>query len=217
MKRNSIKKTVAVLLSAVGLSALSLGVAGCAPKSTDLTEPDNVEITKLAPPDDGSLPTAHTCAENLAYISYVFGSQTQYHSYSYGVTAASIATQTTRNFRDYKDGVLITTDLTYSSMVKNGTQTCTVVNEEGESEVYFRVSGAPEANTLPSEASWSEEAPLIFNERSYHYTYGLLPTELFNYIVNEQNIIDSQPVQANPDGTYTQSFTLDPEIGRAHV
>lgn len=210
MKRNSIKKTVAVLLSAVGLSALSLGVAGCVPKSTDLTEPDNVEITKLAPPDDGSLPTAHTCAENLAYISYVFGSQTQYHSYSYGVTAASIATQTTRNFRDYKDGVLITTDLTYSSMVKNGTQTCTVVNEEGESEVYFRVSGAPEANTLPSEASWSEEAPLIFNERSYHYTYGLLPTELFNYIVNEQNIIDSQPVQANPDGTYTQSFTLDP-------
>lgn len=212
MKKHLIKKLSAVMLSALGLSTLSFGVAGCMPKSTVVEKPENIEITKLAPPDDGSLPTAHTCAENLAYINYVFDRQPQYHSYSYGVTSASIATQTTRTFRDFKDGVLLTTDLTYSSMVKSGTQTCTVVNSEGESEVYFRVCGAPEADTLPSQADWSEDAPVIFNENSYNYTYGLLPTELFNYIINESTVIDSEQVKANPDGTYTQSFTLDPVV-----
>lgn len=211
MAKLSFKRIAVAVLSAMGLSALSVGAAGCLPKSTDLTEPENIEITKLAPPDDGSLPTAHTCAENLAYINYVFGTQTQYHSYSYGVTNASIATQTTRNFRDFKDGVLMNTDLTYSSMVKGGTQTCSMYNQDGEYEVYFRTSQAPEADTLPAQAVWSEEAPTFFNKRAYNYTYGLLPDELFNYIVNEQNIVASEQLKVNSDGTFTQNFTLDPK------
>ncbi len=210
MAKLTFRKIAVAALSAVGLSALSFGAAGCLPKSTDMTEPDNIEISRTAPPEDGSLPTAHTCAENLAYIIYVFDNQPQYHTYSYGVTGASIATQTTRNFRDYKNGILLNTDLTYSSMVKGGTQTCSMYNEEGEYEVYFRTSEAPEADTLPSQAVWSEEAPTFFNERSYHFTYGLLPNELFNYIVNEENVIDSEQIKVNSDGTYTQNFTLDP-------
>lgn len=211
MRKFSFKKLTAVILSAAGASALAAGAAGCMPKSSDLTEPENIEITRLAPPDDGSLPTAHTCAENMAYLAYVFDGQTQYHSYSYGVTNASIATQTTRTFRDFKDGILLTTDLTHSSMVKSGSQTCTVFNENGEGEVYFRTSKAPDADTLPAQAVWSEEAPTYFSERAYHYTYGLLPTELFNYIVNEQNIVESEQVKENADGTYTQNFALDPK------
>ena len=211
MRKFSLKKLTAVILSAAGTSALAAGAAGCMPKSSDLTEPENIEITRLAPPDDGSLPTAHTCAENMAYLAYVFDGQTQYHSYSYGVTNASIATQTTRTFRDFKDGILLTTDLTHSSMVKSGSQTCTVFNENGEGEVYFRTSKAPDADTLPAQAVWSEEAPTYFSERAYHYTYGLLPTELFNYIVNEQNIVESEQIKENADGTYTQNFALDPK------
>lgn len=210
MTKSKFKKIAVALLSAVGMTTLSVGVSGCLPKSTDLTVPENVEIARYAPPADGSLPTAHTCAENLAYINYVFDHQTQYHTYSYGVTSASIATQTTRNFRDYKDGILMNTDLTYSSMVKSGTQTCSMYNAEGEYEVYFRTSEAPGADTLPAQAKWSGEAPTFFNERSYNYTYGLTPNELFNYIVNEQNIIDSEQIKVNGDGTYTQNFTLDP-------
>ncbi len=210
MAKISLKKITVAVLSAVGLSALTFGAAGCLPKSTDLTEPENIEISRSAPPADGSLPTAHTCAENLSYIIHVFDHQPQYHTYSYGVTNASIATQTTRNFRDYKDGVLLNTDLTYSSMVKSGTQTCSMYNEEGEYEVYFRTSEAPEADTLPAQAAWSESAPTFFNKKAYNYTYGLLPNELFNYIVNEENIIDSEQIKVNADGTYTQKFTLDP-------
>lgn len=210
MAKHTLRKITVAALSAAGLAALTFGAAGCLPKSTDMSVPDNIEISRTAPPKDGSLPTAHTCAENLAYIIYVFDNQPQYHSYSYGVTGASIATQTTRNFRDYKDGILVNTDLTYSSMVKGGTQTCSMYNADGEYEVYFRTSAAPEADTLPSQAVWSEDAPTYFSEKSYNYTYGLLPNELFNYIVNEQNIIDSEQIKVNGDGTYTQNFTLDP-------
>lgn len=210
MAKPTLRKITVAALSVAGLAALTFGAAGCLPKSTDTSVPDNIEISRTAPPEDGSLPTAHTCAENLAYIIHVFDNQPQYHSYSYGVTGASIATQTTRNFRDYKDGILVNTDLTYSSMVKGGTQTCSMYNAEGEYEVYFRTSAAPEADTLPSQAVWSQDAPTFFSEKSYNYTYGLLPDELFNYIVNEQNIIDSEQIKVNGDGTYTQNFTLDP-------
>lgn len=208
--RNKFKKIIAASLSCIGLTAMSFGVAGCVPKSTAVVEPDNIEIYKVAPPEDGSLPTAHSCAENLAYINYVFDHQPVYHSYSYGVTSASIATQTTRTFRDFKDGILMTTDLTYSSMVKNGTQALTVFNEEGEGEVYMRASEPPQADTVPTTAVWSEEAPTHYTKRAYNYTYGLLPNELFNYIVNEQNIVSAEEIKVNPDGTYTQNFALDP-------
>lgn len=212
MAKNLLKKISAFALAAVSAAALGFGAAGCAKKSTaSFEEPEDAVIARLTPPDDGSLPTAHTCAENMGYIASVFDRQTQYHSYSYGVTVASINTQTTRTFKDYKDGVLLTTDLTYSSMVKGGTQTCTLINDDGEYEIYFRTSGEPDANTLPTQAEWSREAPLIFTERSYHFTYGLPPTELFNYIVNENTIIDSRAAVDNGDGTYTQSFVLDPK------
>lgn len=210
MAKLNFKKIAVAVLSAAGLSAITFGAAGCLPKSSDLTAPDNIEISRSAPPADGSLPTAHTCAENLSYIIYVFDHQPQYHTYSYGVTSASIATQTTRNFRDYKDGILLNTDLTHSSMVKGGTQTCSMYNADGEYDIYFRTSEAPEADTLPAQAVWSEEAPTFFNEKSYNFTYGLLPNELFNYIVNEENIIDSEQIKVNADGTYTLNFTLDP-------
>ncbi len=78
--KNPFKKIALSALSLIGITATAFGVAGCMPKSADLSEPENVEITKLAPPDDGSLPTAHSCAENLAYIAGVFDAQTQYHS-----------------------------------------------------------------------------------------------------------------------------------------
>lgn len=210
MSKSKFRKIAVAALSAIGITSLAFGVSGCMPKSTDVAAPDNIEISRSAPPEDGSLPTAHTCAENLSYIIYKFDHQPQYHTYSYGVTSASIATQTTRNFRDYKDGILMNTDLTYSSMVKGGTQTCSMYNADGGYDVYFRTSEAPEADTMPSEAVWNEDKPLFFDEKAYNFTYGLLPNELFNYIVNEDNIIDSEQIKVNADDTYTLNFTLDP-------
>ncbi|MGN0805135.1 MAG: hypothetical protein ACI4MS_07105 [Candidatus Coproplasma sp.] len=208
------KKTITAIISALFIGSTATGVAGCMPKSVDMTAPENAYTARQTPPTDGSLPTAYTCAENLAYIVAKFDSQTQYHTESRGITSAAIANQSTNTWRDYKDGVLITTDLTFSSMVKGGTQTCTVFDqkEDGtkEGSVYFRTSATPSADTVPTTAKWSTDAPTLFTEHSYLYTYGLLPTELFNYLVNEETIVSSEEIVCESDGTYTLSFVLNP-------
>lgn len=207
----SFKKIAAVVIAAIGLSTAAAGIAGCSAKKTVSDAPTNVDITKAPAPTDGSLPTAHTGLENLSYIAYVFDAQEQYHSYSYTVTEASIATQVTRGWRDYKDGVLISSDVTYSSMVKSGTQVCYVYNEETEEyEAYMRESATPSSDTTNLSADWSSDAPVYYTKQAYMYTYGLFQTELTNFIINEETVTESGEVQDNGNGTYTQSFVLDP-------
>ncbi|MGN1104814.1 MAG: hypothetical protein ACI4QI_08095, partial [Candidatus Coproplasma sp.] len=216
MKNNSrFKKLIISVLTAACISSAAFGVAGCMPKSVDKSEPAdrNVRTDRETPPTDGSLPTAYSAAENLAFIAGKFDSQTQYHSYTEGVTAAAIATQVTKNWKDYKDGVLINSDVTYSSMVKTGTQSCTVFgkdeNGERKADTYFRLSETPQSDTTSTTAVWKQDAPTYYSENAYNYTYGFLPNELFNYAVNAQTVISSEPIKKENDGTYTLSFTLD--------
>ncbi|MGN0807732.1 MAG: hypothetical protein ACI4MN_04710, partial [Candidatus Coproplasma sp.] len=218
MKINSkFKKVICSILAAACVSSAAIGIAGCMPKSVDKSEPvgRNVKTDRATPPTDGSLPTAYSTAENLAYIVGKFDSQTQFHTYTEGVTAAAIATQVTKNWKDYKDGVLVNSDITYSSMVKTGTQSCTVIgkdeNGERKADTYFRLSETPTASSTSTTAVWKQDAPTYFSENAYNYTYGLLPTELFNYAVNKDTIISSDEIKVESDGTYTLNFTLDNE------
>ena len=218
MRINSkFKKFIISVLSAACVSAAAFGVAGCMPKSVDKSEPaDKAAVTnaRKTPPTDGSLPTAYSAADNLAYIVGKFDSQTQYHTYTEGVTAAAIATQVTKNWKDYKNGVLVNSDITYSSMVKSGTQSCTVFGKDDEgkdvADTYFRTSETPAENTTSTSAVWKQDAPTYFSENAYNYTYGFLPSELFNYAVNSNTIISSEELKVESDGTYTLSFSLDP-------
>lgn len=203
-------KITALIIGVAGLTALSLGAAGCGAKSQVNDAPANVDIVKSAAPTDGSLPTAHTGLENLSYVAGVLDSCKQYHSFGLTVTNASITTQYTSSYKDYKDGVLVASDITYSSMVKSGTQTCVITNAEGKKEAYQRYSATPDKNTTHLNAQWEEGDPVFYDERAYLYTYGLFPTELSNYIINSETLLESGEVKVNPDGTYSQSFVFDP-------
>ncbi len=204
------KKITMILAGVVGVTALSLGVAGCGAKSQVNDAPDNVEIIKAAAPTDGSLPTAHTGLENLSYVAGVLDACKQYHAFGLSVTNASITTQYTSSYRDYKDGVLVASDITYSSMVKSGTQTCVITNDEGKKEAYQRFSAPPDKDTTHLNAQWEEGDPVFYDEHAYLYTYGLFPTELSNYIINEETLLESSEVKVNGDGTYTQSYVFEP-------
>lgn len=212
-----IKKVILSILTAACVSSAAVGVAGCMPKSVDKSEPTdrNVRTDRETPPTDGSLPTAYSAAENLAYIVGKFDSQTQFHTYTEGVTAAAIATQVTKNWKDYKNGVLVNSDITYSSLVKTGTQSCTVFgkdeNGERKADTYFRLSETPSANSTSTSVEWKQDAPTYFTENAYNYTYGFLPNELFNYAVNADTIISSEEIVEEGNGMYTLKFTLDNE------
>lgn len=203
------KSVTAAALVAAGAASFTLGLSACAGKTQSTERPTNVDITKTEAPKDGSLPTAHSAAENLSYIAYVLDAQSQYHCYTYTVTSAAIATQYTKSYKDYRDGVTISSDITYSSMVKSGSQACFVEGENGP-EAYMRFSSAPSADTTHLTANWSQDAPVHYGEQAYLYTYGLFQTELTNYIINADTIAESGEVKANGDGTYTQSVMLDP-------
>ncbi|MGN0812004.1 MAG: hypothetical protein ACI4MQ_00645, partial [Candidatus Coproplasma sp.] len=213
--KSKFKKLIFSVLTAACVSSAALGVAGCMPKSIDKSEPagGTARTSRATPPTDGSLPTAYSATENLAYIVGKFDSQTQYHSYTEGVTAAAIATQVTKNWRDYKDGILVNSDVTYSSMVKTGTQSCTVFgkdeNGERKADTYFRMSETPAADTTSTTAVWKQDAPTYYSENAYNYTYGFLPNELFNYAVNPQTVISAEELVVESNGTYTLNFTLD--------
>ncbi|MGN1373542.1 MAG: hypothetical protein ACI4VK_05830, partial [Candidatus Coproplasma sp.] len=213
--KSRFRKLLISVLTAACIGSAAFGVAGCMPKSVDKSEPTdkNVRTDRATPPTDGSLPTAYSATENLAYIVGKFDSQTQYHSYTEGVTVAAIATQVTKNWRDYKDGILINSDVTYSSMVKTGTQSCTVFgkdeNGNDKADTYFRLSETPSSNTTSTTAVWKQDAPTYFSENAYNYTYGFLPNELFNYAVNSETVISADEIIKESNGTYTLSFTLD--------
>ena len=207
----SLKSFAIAVLAAAGLTFGAFGVSACAKKAVVEEITGNTEITKTPAPTDGSLPTAHSGTENLAYIAAVLDSQTKWHSYGYTTSNASIATQITRTWKDYSDGVLITSDITYSSMVKSGSQTCTVEGADG-AQVYFRSSGVPDSSTTHLTASWDSNPPTYYAESAFYKTYGLLQTELSSYIINDESVLESSEVTVNSDGTYTQSFVLDPKL-----
>ena len=207
----SLKRFAIAVLAAAGLTFGAFGVSACAKKAVVEEITGNTEITKTPAPTDGSLPTAHSGTENLAYIAAVLDSQTKWHSYGYTTSNASIATQITRTWKDYSDGVLITSDITYSSMVKSGSQTCTVEGADG-AQVYFRSSGVPDSSTTHLTAAWDANPPTYYAESAFYKTYGLLQTELSSYIINDESVLESSEVTVNSDGTYTQSFVLDPKL-----
>ncbi len=205
----------AFILSAACMPAAAASLSGCGDKSTlpAPPAPKDSPTTRLVAPTDGSLPTDHTAAENLAYIAYVLDNQTSYHCYTDTNTVANLGflevPQATRSYKDYKDGIMVSSDISTSSFVKTATQACFVQGEEA-TEVYMRSAETPDDTTTNLTAKWSSEQPELYTEESYMAKYGMFQTEMTNYVVNADTITASEEIVVNEDGTYTLSVTLDP-------
>ncbi|MDE6869049.1 MAG: hypothetical protein K2J83_07925, partial [Clostridia bacterium] len=197
------KKIAATLLGIVCAGCLAGGLTACKTKGPTGT-PDNATTIRLALPNDGSAPTAHTGIENIGYMAYALDKQDYYHVYAYGTAKSMGYTQTTQTWKDYKDGVMICSDITYSTFVKAGTQSCFVNNE-----AYMRTSETPAKNTNSTSAKWKTNKPTYYDRNGYLTAYGEFSTELSVYIINEETINSYGEVIKNSDGTYSQSFSLN--------
>lgn len=213
MKRK-IKQFAAVALGAALIGACA--AAGCSsPKyrrEENVTPPPQTDGETGPVPDDGSKPTDYTGLQNLQFLAARLAEQSAYRVYAYCAAKASIATQVTVTYKDYKEGVMVCSDITYTqgllNIVNGGTQTCVV---GGKAYVRETANGKKcDANTRPATAPWSEEAPAVYTQEQFSTVYGLFPTGLSNYVLNEATVLSCGEVQAVGDGTYTQSFVLDP-------
>ena len=149
--------------------------------------------------------------DTVGYLAWTLGQQSEYHSQSQTTSTAVIATQTTNSYKDYKDGIMVSSDFTYG-FTAAGTQACFVPqgNEEGKGAgVYMRhETDSPDSSTTGTSAQWGEEI-LYYDRDAYLTTYGEYSTEMTVYLLNEETITGWQPATDNGDGTFTQVVELD--------
>ena len=208
-----------IRLGAIGAAVVALGVgAGIfVPKFFEEAAPNVVEegfVTVSEPaPEDGSTPDMHSALENIAYMNAVFKAQESWYSEMHGTTDASLMEQAVSTYKQYSDGVLIVADITESAMVKAARQFCYA----GE-EVLWRLGSSYDASTYDEmmSAEWEQGEP-------YAHMYlddfvkknGLPATEFSVYVINEETLLSADEVVKNDDGSYSQTYYLDPATDKA--
>ncbi len=174
---------------------------------------DTVSVRKELPSGGTYSELKSDGLDTLGYLAYVLDRQEYYHSESSTSSVALIATQTTQSFKDYKDGIMLSSDFTYG-FVSAGTQSCFVPggNENGEGAgVYMRTSnGSVNSSSTGTNTNWNDDVR-YYPEEEYLYTYGQYSTEMTVYILNDETVTSWDEVRDNGDGTYSQKFYLDAE------
>ena len=221
--RKSYNKLKIALCCVLGFIVALGGVVGIWWLNSQLSAPAHTEVEvddktnyKLATPqgktysdllEEGGVSGIDT----LGYLAYTLDTKSFYHSQSSTISTALIATQTTNSFKDYKDGIMISSDFTYG-FTSAGTQSCFVPegNAQGKGAgVYMRTSTADvNSATTGTTANWNNDV-IYYDRNSYLYKYGEYSTEMTVYILNKETVASWDEVKDNGDGTFTQTFYLD--------
>ena len=208
--RKSHNKLKIILCSVLGAIVAVGGVLGIWKLSTALSgdkvidAPDNTVSVRKELPSGATYTQLHSDGlDTLGYLAYVLDRQEYYHSVANTVSTALIATQYTNSFKDYKDGIMLSSDFTYGFTSGNA-------NGEGAG-VYMRTSsGSVNGSTTGTGANWNDDV-VYYDKDTYLYKYGQYSTEMTVYILNEETVLSWDDVVENGDGTYSQTFYLDAE------
>ena len=176
--------------------------------------PDDTENLKIPVAEGMTFSTENPDGlTTIGHLAWMLDQQQAYHSSSTTVSTALIATQYTNSFKDYKDGIMLSSDFTYG-FVGAGTQSCFVPNGNAEGKgagVYMRTSsGNVGSSTTGTNADWKDDV-VYYDKESYLYKYGQYSTEMTVYILNAETVESWNEATANGDGTFTQTFNLNAE------
>lgn len=212
-RKKIFKAAAAVTVAA----AFAVGACVFVPKFFEESAPNVVDegfVTVSAPvPEDGSTPDMHTALENIAYMNAAFKAQESWYSEMHGTTDASIMKQSVSTFKQYSDGVLIVADITSSAMVKAARQFCYTGDE-----VMWRLGSTYDASSFEEMLSceWKSGEPYAHMYlKDFIAENGLPATEFSVYIINEETLLSADEVIKNQDGTYSQTYYLDPAGDKA--
>lgn len=212
-RKKIFKAAAAVTVAA----AFAVGACVFVPKFFEESAPNVVDegfVTVSAPvPEDGSTPDMHTALENIAYMNAAFKAQESWYSEMHGTTDASIMEQSVSTFKQYSDGVLIVADITSSAMVKAARQFCYTGDE-----VMWRLGSTYDASSFEEMLSceWKSGEPYAHMYlKDFIAENGLPATEFSVYIINEETLLSADEVIKNQDGTYSQTYYLDPAGDKA--
>ena len=164
----------------------------------------------LAPPTDGSTPDMYSALENIGFMNGRFRAQETWYSEMSG-SVNTMLKQQVNTWKQYADGVLIQTDITTSSLINSAQQYCWV----GDRVLWREAAGGP--STYDGiDTPWSKGEPYgNMTVDDFTRTRGLPGTEFSVYVINEETLLDATPVERGEDGTYTQTYMLDPASDKA--
>lgn len=208
------RRIVKVLASFSVAAVLCLGVFGVNALFFQSTAPNVVDegfaTVSYELPNDGSTPDMHSALENIGYMNTRLMGQPNYYAEMHGLVDTMIK-QEVSTYKQYDDSVLIQTDITTSSMVNSARQFCYV----GDRVIWRDAAGGPSTyNGIDTE--WKSGEPygnMMISD--YKAKNGLPGTSFSVYVINEETLLDADPVVVNGDGTYTQTFYLDPATDKA--
>ena len=208
MKKSLIAK---ILAGVLGAAVVSVGTAAVVKGLRPAPAPDITAgyTVMLEPPKDDSLPTEHTGLENIAYMAYTLNHTKEYRVEAFSTVNTAVGfisyEQKVETYKDYKDGVMVVTDIARSSLVNTAMQSCFVSN---------RVLWRDPASTSPKnwngrDTEWKEDEPANYSVNDYMQLYGLSCTEFSVYVLNETTLTQWSDVTDNGDGTYSQTYYPD--------
>lgn len=153
-------------------------------------------------PDDND-PTAHTGVENIGYMNWRLQHQSVWYSETHVFVDNSTDDQNVATYKQYHDGVLISTDISKSNLVNKAMQYCQV---RGKDVVLFRNSKGGKSTFDGVNTPWKTEKPDGHTIADYKLKKGLPPLEFSVYIINEDTVKEYTDVIDNGDGTYSQTL-----------
>ena len=205
------KKKKIILISVLSFVAAILITAAVIvgllfrPANIPFREDLGFETVCYALPDDND-PTLHTGVENIGYMNWRLQHQDYWYSEAHVHVKNSYDPQDVSTYKQYNNGVLISTDITSSKFLNKGVQYCQV---RGGDVVLFRNSkgGKNALNAINTPFETGKPGGHTLSE--YKTKKGLPPLEFSVYILNENTVKECSEVIDNGNNTYSQTFKLN--------
>ncbi|MCD8205061.1 MAG: hypothetical protein LUD29_00390, partial [Clostridia bacterium] len=213
----SLRWILTAVLAVVLCVCVGIGATACKSNkdSGDYFGYFNKVDPKGADPMDGSGNT-----NNINYIAYTLEQQEEWYalSDSQAKAAGGINNQQIWTDKYYKNGYMLTTQKSYSAFSKEAFEALFVTGRgysaKEERSVYLRDGSKPKNKDHDySDVTWGTgDGDITYLlEQDYYFLHGLFSDEISVFVINDETVLESKDVEKNSDGTYTQSFTLDPE------
>ncbi len=195
----------------IGLLAMLfvLSLASCsisAPSDDDIGVQNKDSFAEL-PPEDGTTPEEYGSIENLKFVAGKLAGADNYCSVTEGKAEAGVLgipyKQIIHNRKDYLDGKVVTLACSTSAFVN-------IAEEKYFAPDRVLLRRQKDRSKINGDATvFDEEAPAGLSMEEYGRRYGLVPTGLVDYILNEETLISASETERSGD-LYTVKTALNP-------
>ena len=211
--------SVAMKCLAVFSAFAAVGVGGYSLISAFLTTADRNSIdleygSVSTPVEEGEVyeEGVYDGVDIFARLNWTFAQQTDWYGEYHG-TVNTVVSQDVQTYKYYHDGMLISADITKSSIVNAARQFCYVKDAD---RVIWREAAVGPDGYNKMETKWSEGAPeegsnlTISGEHGFKATNGLPAYELSVYVIEPETVKSAEVIDLE-GGLHKVTYVMNPD------